>query len=200
MQSWSDIKTKVVNACGDILSSCGYRFVKSRSSFETPIATGRLSVRLTLISSDVGNRFARIGCGVRNSAVEKLVGGSSADTTVSLSCDTLWLLNTPEDLASTIRGLQSYIQEVALPFLGSDYSLQHLSDLLNITDEAGLPVYRVGMGTRFWQRGLAAAKLADDGRFAALMAQYTSHVRSLNKGLYYREYEDSVRRIEAYVA
>ena len=71
MQSWIDIKTKVVNACGDILSSHGYRFVKSRSSYETTIATGRLSVILTLISSDVGNRFARIGCGVRNSAVEK---------------------------------------------------------------------------------------------------------------------------------
>jgi hypothetical protein len=197
MQSWSDIKTKVVNACGDILSPHGHRFVKSRSSFERTIATGRLSVLLTLISSDVGNRFARIGCGVRNSAVEKLVGGSPADTTVSLSCDTLWPLNTPEDLASTICGLQAYIQEVALPFLGKDYSFQQLSDLLNVTDETGHPVYRIGMGIRFWQRGLAAAKLAGDGRFAALKVHYTDHVRSLSKGLYYREYEDSIRRIEA---
>jgi hypothetical protein len=200
MQSWSDIKTTVFNECGDILSSHGYRLVKSRSSFERTITTGRLSVFLTLISSDVGNRFARIGCGVRNSAVEKLVGGSSADTTVSLSCDTLWLLNTPEDLASTLCGLQTHIREVALPFLGRDYSFQQLSDLLNVTDEAGLPVYRVGMGIRFWQRGLAAAKLAGDDRFAALKAHYTHYVRSLSKGLYYREYEDSVRRIEAYAA
>jgi len=199
MQSWSDIKDKVVHACADILCSHGYRFVKSRSSFEKTIETGRLSVFLTLTSSDVGNRFVYIGCGVRNSAIEKLVGGSSAETTVSLWCDTLFLLNTLEDQTSTICGLQTYIQEVALPYLCRDYSFQHLSDLLNITDEAGLPLYRVGMGINFWQRGLAAAKLARDGRFAALKVHYTDHVRSLSKGLYYQEYEDAVRRIEAYM-
>jgi hypothetical protein len=201
MQSWNDIKTRVVSACGDTLIPHGYRFIKSRSRFEKSIARGCLSVSLTLISSDAGNRFARIGCGVRNSAVEDLMGGAStADTTIGLSCDTLWQLNTPGDQESTIHGLQTYIQEVALPFLERDYSFQQLSDLLNVTDEAGLPVYRVGMGTRFWQRGLAAARLAGDRRFADLKTRYTNHVRSLSGGMYYPEYEKSVRRIEAYVA
>lgn len=200
MQSWSDIKTKVVNACGDVLNSHGYRFVTSRNSFERTTVTDRLSVGLILISSDVGNRFARIGCGLRNSPIEKLVGGSPADTTLSLSCDTLWLLNTSDEQISTISGLQTYIRHVALPFLEKHYSFQQLSELLNITDAAGVPVYRTGMGTRFWQRGLAAARLAGDARCADLKIHYTKHVRSLSGGIYYPEFEKAVCRIEAFSA
>jgi hypothetical protein len=208
MTSWEDTKSSVLEGCEDLLSPHAYKLVKSRSSFEKPTATGRLIIRLAFIATDVGNRFVRIGCGVRNNAIEELVNATSSldkrshssTTTINTYCDTLWLLNTPDEQASTISGLLAYIQDTALPFLERDYSPQDLSALLNITDSDGRPVYRVGMGTQFWQRGLAAAKLAGDERFDDLKYHYTNHVRSLSKGLYFLEYERCVRRIDEYVA
>ncbi|MDB6122743.1 MAG: hypothetical protein JWQ71_1736 [Pedosphaera sp.] len=206
MTFWKNIKSDILKGCEDILRPHAYKLVRSRSSFEKPTATGRLIVLMNFVSSDVGNRFVRIRCGVRNNEIERIVsrtlstdkGYHPSTITIGTDCDTVWLLNTQEEQASTIKGLQSYIQDVALPFLEKDYSLQDFSALLNVTDAEGRPVYRVGMGIRFWQRGLAAAKLAGDERFDDLKRHYTDHVRVLSNGFYFPEFEKCLRYIDEY--
>jgi hypothetical protein len=203
--SWEDIQVTVLRSCEDILRAHGYKLVKSRNHLEKTIATGRLIVRFTFVASDVGNRFVRVGCGVRNHAIEEIVNRTSSleqrsqafTTTIDMNCDTIWWLNTEKEQAATITGMHKYFREVALPFLEKEYSLEDFSALLNVTNPEGRPVYRVGMGTRFWQRGLAAAKLAGDARFDELKRHYTEHVRELSNGLYFPEFERCVRIVDA---
>jgi len=205
--SWPSIQSDVLHACQALLEPHGYKLVKSRTSFERPTATGRLSVRLLFVASDVGNYSLRVGCGVRHDAIERIVDMGRAPEQRSNSAWTInaeWSnplsLNSAEEQAEAVSGLHEYIRAVALPFLGREYSLEDFSTLLNVTDAEGLPIERSGMGVHFWQRGLAAARLAGDGRFESLRRHYTHRVHSLSNGLYLPEFEKSLTYMDDHIA
>jgi hypothetical protein len=120
----------------------------------------------------------------------------SCTTTIAAEWSDDLFLNSPEEQVITISRLQAYIREVALPFLERDYSLADLSALLNLVDFEGQPIYRTGMGTCFWQRGLAAAKLAGDHRFEDLRRHYTAHIRAVSNGFYYPEFAACMKYID----
>ena len=161
--SWNDIKASVYASCGALLEPHGFRLIKSRSSYEKVTANGRLMIYFTLVASDVGNRFVRTGCGVRNNAIEDLFHKTSstdkrcqsATATIGVSCDKLWVLNTTEEVAIAISELNAYVRDVALPFLQKKYSLQDFSMLLNTTNTDGRCPY---FANSIWRchRGLIA--------------------------------------------
>lgn len=204
--SWNEIKSLILKSCGELLEPHGFRLVKSRDCFDKVSPTGRLVVQLTLVASDVGNYSVRIGCGVRNNAIEDMVHRTSSvdkrrqssTTTINISCDQLWWLNTSAEVAAAIVGLQTYIRDVALPFLQKDYSAQDFASLLNTTDSDGrCPCH----GNGIWRchRGLAAAKFADDARYEELKRQYSDFLRTLSNGLYFPEFERCVRNLDGHV-
>jgi len=202
--SWQAIQLDLFEACKSLLEPHGYKRVKSRSSFEKPTATGRLMVQLLFVASDVGNQSVQIGCGVRHNAIEQLVsmgaapkpGAGAIPTTIHAEWSGRFWLNSVAEQAEAAFELPRYIREVALPFLEREYSLADFSTLLNVTDGEGKPIERIGMGVRFWQRGLAAARLAGDPRFDSLRRQYTEYLRTLSNGCYLPEFERCLKYMD----
>ena len=200
--SWSDIKSSILGAAGELLEPHGYKLIKSRDSYEKLTPTGRLVIRLTLVASDVGNYSVRIGCGVRNDAIEDIFHRTStvdkrcqsSTPTIIIGGDERWRLNTAEEQAVAIAGLQKYIQEAAIPFLQKAYSLQDFSDLLNTTNTDGRCPYHGSI----WRchRGLIAAKLAGDPRFEELKRQYSGFLRVTSNGFYFPEFEKCLKNID----
>ena len=160
-------------------------------------------IYFTLVASDVGNRFVRTGCGVRNNAIEDLFHKTSstdkrcqsATATIGVSCDKLWVLNTTEEVAIAISELNAYVRDVALPFLQKKYSLQDFSMLLNTTNTDGRCPY---FANSIWRchRGLIAAKLAGDARFEALKREYSDYLRTVSNGLYFPEFQRCLKNID----
>ncbi len=194
--SWPSIQSEVLEACRAVLEPLGYRLVRSRTSFEKPTAAGRLAVRLLFVASDVGHRSVRVGSGVRHNAIEQSVSMGlppEKRTTTEWTLSTEWSgplsLDSPEEQAATVAAVCRYLREVALPFLSREHSLAELSALLNLADDEEAPTARIAKGIRYCQRGLAAARLANDSRYERLRRQYTDHLRGLSRGLYLPEFE-----------
>jgi len=202
--SWQAIQLELLESCKPLLEPRGYKLVKSRSSFEKPTAGGRLIIRLLFVASDVGNRSVQIGCGVRNDAIEQIVsqgappatGAAAIPTTLHAEWSHRFWLNSVEEQEEAASRLRQYVRETALPFLEREYSLGDFSALLNVTDVAGKPIERIGMGVRFWQRGLAAARLANDPRFESLRRHYTQHLRALSNGCYLSEFQRCLKYLD----
>jgi hypothetical protein len=142
---WQDVKQQILDACGPLLESQGFKFVKSRSTFQKPTPSGRMIVRFLFTASDVGNYSVAVGCGVRHDIIERVVHQTStiakrvqgSTTTINAEWSDSMYLNTPEEQAVAAKALQTYIREVALPFLLRDYTLADFSALLNETDLKG---------------------------------------------------------------
>lgn len=207
--TWEDIKREILEACGPLVESRGFKFVKSRTSFEKPTPTGRLMIWFRFVASDVGNYSVSIGCGVRHDAIERIVNqtsttdkrAQSSTSTISLVWNdgaVMWL-NTSEERAAAITKLRAYMQDIALLFLEREYTLQDFSAILNVTDAEGRPNF-VGPGNNFWQRALAAAKLARDPRFDDLRRHYTAHVRAFSRAFYFPQFEACMKYIDEHVA
>ena len=201
--SWPLIQLDVLEPCKALLTAHGFKLVKSRMSFEKPSADGRLVVRVLFVASDVGNYSVQIGCGIRHDAIERIVEAGvaperrqSTATTIQAEWSRTWGLNTAEEQQEAITELLRYLHEVALPFLEREYSLADYSALLNQTDADGNPVEQLGMGVHFWQRGLAAARLAGDPRFESLRRHYTERLRALSNGLYLPAFEKCLRYLD----
>jgi len=204
---WPDVQCEILDACRPLLESRGFKFVKSRSSFERSTATGRLMFQFRFSTTHQLNHWVQAGCGVRHDAIERIVHQSSAidkaakssTTTINKAWTRPLIVNTAEEQAAAITQLQTYVQEVALPFLEREYTLKDISALLNVTDPEGLPIWGVAFGIHHWQRGLAAAKLAGDPRFENLRRHYTAHVRAWNNGLYFPAFEGCLKFIDEHV-